>query len=224
MPELKSVISQSPPSVPLENVEPRRAPSVHSDVTVPLSQALVTAVAITLIPLSVCGMAIILFAERQAGIWWRLLGLLSLLVFSATLAKAWFWRMAWVESTIDKLESITGLDLPGNDAEPPHWVTVRTNSNGARRQADPVAAERQLLTDFVNYAFDNGTSVDALERRFDRREIARFRALLMRPDVGLATWNNAKAVNLGWRFVASKEDTLKTIDRIEVVETLPQRR
>jgi hypothetical protein len=220
MPKLDtSITQQQGNNAPLELSEPRRAPSVHSDVTVPLSQALVTAFAITLIPLSIGGMGIILFGTDGGGTWWKLLTLFCVLVFAVTLAKAWFWRVAWVESTIEKLESMTGLDLNDDGYVPPHFYSVRGQND--KRPVDPVEAERRLLLEFVEWAFSYGTSVDALERRFDRKEIARFRALLMRQDVGCAEWNNAKSAQSGWKFTRPRDEVLRIVDNLQAVESLP---
>ena len=201
--------------------EAKRMPNVRSDVLVPLNQALLTAGIVAFIPFAVGG-TLLVFVEGRA-VYWKALGLACLCVFALSLAKAWFWRLAWVESTIKRAESVTGLDLNGDgEVEPPHFFSVRGPQTA--RPVDPVEQERQRLTAFVNYAFEHDTATDTLLARFNRQEIARFRALLMRQDVGCAEWNNARAVNQGWRFVGTREHVLKTIDGLEAIETVNVKR
>lgn len=205
--------NQLAPGQSQELTEPRRAPSLQSDVGVPFVQALLTAIVVAFIPFTVGAIAIILL--DGTGEHWKLTALVAALVFAASLAKAWFWRVAWVESTIDKLESLTGLDLPGNDDDGVHGF-VKSGPNSSRAKNDAVALKRARLREFVEYAHGHATDTPSLRQAFSQSEINEFRNLLI--QAGCATWKTQHH-NQGWQFTHNLSESLDIVaKRIDFVE------
>lgn len=198
-----------PPEAPgrgpaLEEINaPVRAPTVHSDVLVPMFQALVSGVFLAL----GAGAAIKIMFDLS----WELVGLVAALLFSAVSVAIWFTRMNWAASTINKLEQRSQLDLNGDGYVPPHPYTV---NNAGQPKRDPIAFEKARLNEFVNFAFQHGTSIRTLRTRFADAEISRFQAILLRPDVGIARWLNPSSHNQGWRLIVTHQEALDIIGRL----------
>lgn len=202
-PPASSVSSQLAPGQSQELTEPRRAPSLHSDVGVPLAQAVVTACVVALVPFAGGGIAIVLLNGSAEH--WKLTALITTLVFAGALAKAWFWRMAWVEGTIDKLESLTGLDLPGNDRDTVGGYVVNGRESG-RAKSDAVVLKRARFHEFISYAHAHATDTPTLRQGgYSQSEINEFRNLLI--QAGAATWKTDHH-NQGWAFLHSVEESL----------------
>lgn len=188
----------------LEEVNsPVRAPTVHSDVLVPMFQALVSGL---FVALGVGAAIKIIFNVR-----WDIVGLLATLLFSFVGVAVWFWRMGWAASTIDKLEQRSGVDLNGDGFVPPHAYSVNRTQQPKR---DPISYEKARLNEFVNYCYQHGTSIRTLRTRFADAEISRFQAILLRSDIGVAQWLNPRSHTQGWRLVVTHEEALDIVGRL----------
>lgn len=205
--------AQLAPGQSQELTEPRRAPSVHSDVVVPLWNAIITAAIWALVPFMALGVVLAYFEAWVP--WWKLLGMFCVIVFAVRLLFAWDSEREWVKTTIDKLESFTGLDLPGNDDNGVHGFT-KNDSNSNRARNDAVALKRARLREFVEYAHSHATDTPSLRRAFSQSEINEFRNLLI--QAGCATWKTQHH-NQGWQFThdlpASLDIVAKRIDFVE---------
>lgn len=181
--------------------DPRRAPSVQSDVAVPLLQAVVSAIVVGLL---------------IAGILWLLdmrgdvIGQAFVIVACSVLVIMWFYRLGWVEKTIERVETLSGVDLNGDGYVPPHAYTV----NAKAGKFDPIAFEKARLQEFIAYAYAHGTDTPTLRSQFNDKEIARFRVLLMQPNVGCAMWK-AGHHNQGWQFTEPLEKTLEIVSGLQ---------
>lgn len=136
---------------PANSWQPTRAPSLHADVTVPISSALITA---ALIAVSIA-VLLMLFTRLEPLMVLRL----AAAVFVLTTTIAWFFYRDWAASTIERIEETLNVDLnrDGHVGDPDVQHVV-VNGNG-QKVAD--ADERQLATDlewFIRMCFIHGTA------------------------------------------------------------------
>jgi len=124
----------------------------------------------------------------------------------------WLIRLQWADSTIMKVESFLQTDLNRDGAVgPPHAMSV---NHQPPPQAATIQRERERLEAFVHACYRVGTSTRGLRSQgLPDAEIARFRALLMRPDVGLARWRTRSQKD-GWLLTEPLPQTLAAINRL----------
>ena len=189
-----------------EYEEPIRAPSIHADVWVPLLQAVTTG--------TIVGALFIM-----AAIWGELSlpprswALLWAIPCAGVVAVMWFVRLAWADSTIMKVENLfhTDLNRDGAVGQPPHAMSV---NHQPPAQAATIQRERERLEAFIHACYRVGTATRGLRSQgFTDAEISRFRALLLRPDVGLARWRTRSQKD-GWLLTEPLPQTLVAINRL----------
>ena len=189
-----------------EYEEPIRAPSIHADVWVPLLQAVTTG--------TIVGALFIM-----AAIWGELSlpprswALLWAIPCAGVVAVMWFVRLAWADSTIMKVENLfhTDLNRDGAIGQPPHAMSV---NHQPPPQAATIQRERERLEAFIHACYRVGTATRGLRSQgFTDAEISRFRALLLRPDMGLARWRTRSQKD-GWLLTEPLAQTLAAINRL----------
>lgn len=184
-----------------ENYQPAREPSRHSDVVVPLLQAVISAALLT----GFVG-ALIWASKSGAGPVWLLA------VFMALLSAFWFWSLGWVKGTLYRIESLIRHDLTGdNQIGEPELRPVPVHGQEIPRGVDANAAERQRrLREFVAVSFAKGTSVRALrEAGFTEPESEQLGGYLR--DLGVAAWVSDTYHKAGWRYLRSQTEIEKII-------------
>lgn len=205
--ETAGELAKRPQPPTIEDVtSPVRPPSVHSDVLVPLGQAIVSGLFI--------GIAGATAARLLFNLDWSIVEPLGILLFASVAAGTWFWRMGWASSTIERLEQRTGVDLDGDGQVglAPHAYTVNRTQQPKR---DAIEQEKARLAEFVAMIYQHGTDIRTLRTRFADGEIARFRALLTRPGVNVAAWINPRNRNQGWRPIVSYEQAVEIIGQLQ---------
>ncbi len=187
-----------------ETYEPYRAPSVHSDVGVPLLQAFVTGALIGLVLLAV---ALAVGWPFQAA---ALYGGVMLAVVTCI---AWFWRLGWAEGTIEKVESLTGRDLNGDGEIGMHGVVVNGQRTAPRNPQEEWADKART---FVSWTYKHGTSLRAIRssKLFTEGEIERLSSMILRPDLDIARWKHPGDRKSGWGYTCNIEQALERVSRI----------
>jgi len=124
----------------------------------------------------------------------------------------WLIRLQWADSTIMKVESFLQTDLNRDGAVgPPHAMSV---NHQPPAQAATIQRERERLEAFIHACYRVGTATRGLRSQgFTDAEISRFRALLLRPDVGLARWRTRSQKD-GWLLTEPLPQTLAAINRL----------
>ena len=185
-----------------ENYEPRREPSRHSDVSVPLLQATISAALLTLF----CSGIAAALVYAVAWLWIPVLFIGLLTVF-------WFWSLGWVKGTLYRIETLIDHDLTGDDEiGEPELRPVKHNSMTSPRTQDAAAAERQRrLREFVAISFQHGTDGRTMKTHgFSDAETKLFGNYLR--NIGLATWNNDHNHKDGWHYLRTEEQVAATIE------------
>jgi len=124
----------------------------------------------------------------------------------------WLIRLQWADSTIMKVESFLQTDLNRDGAVgPPHAMSV---NHQPPPQAATIQRERERLEAFIHACYRVGTATRGLRSQgFTDAEISRFRALLLRPDMGLARWRTRSQKD-GWLLTEPLAQTLAAINRL----------
>lgn len=199
------MFGNKPAQAPLqETYEPYRAPSVHSDVGVPLLQALVTGALIgTLAAAALVTLGATL--ETAAFAW--------LLATTAVTTVAWFWRLSWAENTVEKIESITGRDLNGDGEIGVHGIVVN-GQRAAPRNEQEIWADKART--FVTWTYKHGTSLRAIRssKLFTESEIEKLSSMILRPDLDVARWKHPGDRKSGWGYTCNIEQALERVSRI----------
>ena len=184
--------------------EPYRAPSVHSDVGVPLLQALVGAGLVGL------AFGVLLLA---AGVTWRTAGPVAGVVCALAAVGMWFWRLHWATGTLEKIESLTGLDLNHDGTVGVHDVVVNGQSV-APRNVQEIWQEK--ANNFVTWTFKHGTSLRAIRGSglFTEGEIEKLSSMILRHDLDIARWKHLGDRKSGWGYTCTLEQALERVARI----------
>lgn len=183
-----------------ENYEPRREPSRHSDVSVPLLQATISA-----------GLLTVFLSGLAAALVYAVAWLWIPVLFIGLLTAFWFWALGWVKGTLYRIETLIDRDLTGDhEIGEPELRPVKHNNMTSPR-ADAAAAERQLrLREFVAVSFAKETDGRTLKAAgFSDAEIKVFGGYLR--QIGVAAWKNEQDHKVGWRYLQSEEQVAATI-------------
>lgn len=182
---------------PAYSSQPTRAPSLHADVTVPISSALITAVLISVS----CAVLLMMFSRMEPLMILRL----AAAVFILTTTVAWFFFRDWAASTIERIEEVLNVDLNRDGhVGTPDIQHVVVNGNG---QTVAAAAERQQASDlewFVRMCFLHGTAEKKMVgkqlpngQRLTQRRYDELKTTLIR-----ARWARSRGALLGgWEFM-----------------------
>jgi len=195
---------QQAPVLTQEHTEPTRAPSVAADVWVPLCQSAATGAITGLLFVMIALWAAARLTPREWALLWAI-------PCAVVMSIMWLIRLQWADSTIMKVESFlqTDLNRDGAIGQPPHAMTVNR-----QLPATAIQHEQERLEAFVHACYRVGTSTRGLRSQgLPDAEIARFRALLMRPDVGLARWRTRSQKD-GWLLTEPLPQTLVAINRL----------
>ena len=196
---------QQAPILTQEHTEPTRAPSVAADVWVPLCQSAATGAITGLLFVMIALWAAARLTPREWALLWAI-------PCAVVMSIMWLIRLQWADSTIMKVESFLQTDLNRDGAVgPPHAMSV---NHQPPPQAATIQRERERLEAFIHACYRVGTATRGLRSQgFTDAEIARFRALLMRPDVGLARWRTRSQKD-GWLLTEPLAQTLAAINRL----------
>lgn len=192
----------------LEQREPVRAPSIHSDVLVPFYRALAYGIGVGLLGVLI---ALALDWQLETRSWALLFAIPALIVVLAVLAT----QFGWAQSTLWKIEEYTRQDLTqdGRIGEPPVFTSVNQYGRVTKHELTPEREKTRFL-EFVRACYEGNTSVTTLTRRgFSESDIDRYRAILMRPDVGAARWRNDRSHQLGWKMVKPESEVIAVAER-----------
>lgn len=178
----------------IELQSPHRAPSVESDVIVPLMQTLTTGF--------IVGIAAAVIGARV----WHQAGTLQLLpvTVAASLALAWLWHLRSAASTLWETNAIVAdqdraPQLPQPPAVEVHPVLVHDFQHQARTVAEQ--RWRSDLQEFIRgCAAPGGCGVRRWEGKLGRTRYGEFRDVLFR--AGAARWRNPRDPRGGWELTA----------------------
>lgn len=198
-------VASAPPlaATPSTNWTPTRAPSLEADVLVPLLQATVSALVLTLAAtMLVWGME-----------WlppWPFAGI----CFALTLAAAWLIAIADWQGTLWRIEERSGINLDGDPhiGKPPpvRLLEVYSAPPSQPMPADPATAEtRRRLCEFVRGCWLDGkpnTALRAWDKSIGRAQWEEWRGLLLR--LGYAVEDKSGTRNSPWRL---RQDATTTI-------------
>ena len=196
---------QQAPILTQEHTEPTRAPSVAADVWVPLCQSAATGAITGLLFVMIALWAAARLTPREWALLWAI-------PCAMVMSIMWLIRLQWADSTIMKVESFLQTDLNRDGAVgPPHAMSV---NHQPPPQAATIQRERERLEAFIHACYRVGTATRGLRSQgFTDAEISRFRALLLRPDVGLARWRTRSQKD-GWLLTEPLPQTLVAINRL----------
>lgn len=191
-----------------EQREPVRAPSVHSDVLVPVYRALAYGLGTGVL---VCLVALALSIEMDTKAWLLTFSIPMMVVLLVVL----FTQFGWVSDTLWRIEEHTGKDLNGDGqlGQPPVFTSVNQYGKVTKHELTP-EREKTRFIEFVHACYEGNTSVTTLARRgYSEGEIDRYRAILMRPDVAAARWKSDKSHQLGWVMTKPENYVIEVAER-----------
>ncbi len=182
-----------------ESAEPFRALTVASDAGVPFAWAIISG---ALVGAIIVLLALLFRLDELLDTrgWLLLFGIPCLIT---TLA-VWAWGIRTViNSTIQKLETIWGVDLPGGgEPERPHMVTVNTGKSLSK-----VEEEKARMLTFVDMLYLHGTGYRTLrDTGFTDAEIEYRMRTLRQPNIGIVGWKNQNDHKQGVRLLKTHDE------------------
>ncbi len=195
------------PSYTVERKEAIHAATIETSVIIPFQQALITAI--------IAGVSVWVLCWVLAWSW-----RVPVVVFALTLAGGWLWRLRFADSLLQRIETMTGLDLDHNGrigASPSHAYTVANpgmaRQTAATAQRETAASERQTeLLEFVRRCYLVGTSESAHGVKAtgpDRERYTAARDSLI--GLGVAGWRNPERPRGGWRMLVKQDEALAIV-------------
>lgn len=181
---------------------PVRAPSAHSDVDVPLEQAAIIGLFVTVPVVALLYVVGVQLAFDK----WLVLGLV---LFCVVTLPAFFWRVGVVTEGLHRIEEWTGIDFEGDGSIGAHPASL---GRGPAERVDPVQRAQDGMLRFVEVFYASGGNHHGLRSAgFTDAEINIYRQALI--DKGAVTWAG-KTHNAGVKLLMTKEQALVAVENI----------
>jgi hypothetical protein len=201
-------------NAPMNSLKPVREPNLRADVATPAGSATLVAFIVFLIVILISAWA---NKNKPLSIDAVFFGaLLGLIVWLGV----YFRDSGWAKRAIYATEQVVKVDIDGDRfiGEPGHPYTYNTytQNNKANREKTIWDNWREGFPKFVQYCYDNGTTVTALRRGgFTDNQIDSYRAYMI--NMGLAAWKG-KSHKEGWELIVDEFTAQEKLDRIDWVE------
>lgn len=191
------------PSLTQREYAPQRWPSVKSDVSVPLLQATITG---------------LMLSVSLTGLLWGVLGLDFTktfgVTFSLSVVVAWFWRLEVITETLWNVEEATGLDLDrdGTVGKPQPSVRLEIAQGNRTEFVDIEGLEdTRHLRQFAILGLTNRLNERATKRAFGwpREHWQGVRDRMV--DRGLAEWNGQVGSKQGVSLTTQGKETMQQV-------------
>lgn len=197
--------SDPQPAATVTTETPLRPSALQSEVMVPFTQTLITAIIIA------AGLA---FGAWRWGWSWDLPGI----GFFVTLIVVWGWRLVRSDSLMWMVERLTKRDWSGDGVTGKPTLTT-LNPDAARKTAAQagtlrdVALARAQLTAFVYLcaSVDEPTEKELGIPTGDREGYVKYRDKLI--DLGIGCWNNPQRHAAGWHLAVDTVTAARIIEQ-----------